>query len=429
MRDRPPTLPTTEEQRPPTEEPTHDGRPLLLAAFPQPVAVELPRSGERVGRVWMADAGIVDPKVSGSHVRFLRRGSSTLVEDVGSRNGTSLDGVRLAPHAPAPISDGAILEIGNTVLVFRESFAGSATPEPPLGGLVGPWGLAGVRRSLRSLPQPPVLNVLVEGETGTGKELLAREVARRLGREARFVPINVATIPRELFDGHLFGWERGAFSGSVHANVGVLRANAGGVAFFDELEALPLEIQPKLLRFLQFREVFSLGASRPAHVDVVVIAATNQLLAEMVEQNAFRRDLHARFNVRLRLPPLRDRPEDVYAIFEASWWALRGPLDRARIRVNADAVALMMRHAWPENVRELERLVMVMDPEVGLKSSIVRDVLGTRAPANVQPSWGKDEIVSVLAACGGNKSEAARRLGISRGKLIRLLEEYGVPQT
>lgn len=425
MPDRPPTLPTTEEQRPPTGEPTQGGRPLLLAAFPEQVAVELPRPGDPVGRVWLANAGLVDPKVSGSHVSFLRRGSRLDVEDIGSRNGTSLNGIRLLPHSPAPVSDGAILEIGNTVLVYRESFAGNLKPEPALGELVGPWGLGSVRQSLRSLPKPAVLNVLIEGETGTGKELLAMEIARQLGRDARFVPVNVATIPRELFDGHLFGWERGAFSGSVHANVGVLRANIGGVVFFDELEALPLEIQPKLLRFLQSREVFSLGASRPAHVDVAVIAATNQPLSEMVEQNAFRRDLSARFNVRLRLPRLRDRPEDIYAIFEACWRALRGPLDRTRVRVDADAVVAMMRHDWPENVRELERLVMSVDPEVGLKSSIVQQVLGAQAPGDAQRPW-KDVVVSTLAACGGNKSEAARRLRISRGKLIRLLEEYGI---
>src|SRR4051812_3507116 len=105
MPDRPPTLPTTEEQRPPTGEPTRGGQPILLAAFPEQVAVELPRSGEPVGRVWLANAGIVDPKVSGSHVSFLRRGSRLDVEDARSRNGTSLNGLRLAPHSPAPLTE------------------------------------------------------------------------------------------------------------------------------------------------------------------------------------------------------------------------------------------------------------------------------------------------------------------------------------
>lgn len=422
---RPPTLPTTEEQRLPTDELTHDGRPLLLAAFPRQVAVEIPRSGESVGRVWLANTGLVDPKVSGSHVRFVRRGSRLEVTDVDSRNGTSLDGVRLQPGSPAPLLDGAILEIGNTVLVYRESFIGNPGPEPALGGLVGPWGLGPVRQSLRALPKHPALNVLIEGDTGTGKELLAKEVARQLDRDTHFVPVNMAAIPRELFDGHLFGWERGAFSGSVRANVGVLRASNGGVVFFDEIEALPLELQPKLLRFLQLREVFSLGARQAVSVDVVVIAATNQPLSEMIGQNAFRRDLAARFNVRLRLPDLNDRPEDVYAIFEALWRPLHGPLDRSRVRVDTDAVVAMMRHDWTENVRELERLVMSVDPRVGLKSSVVQQVLGAPAAADAQRPL-KDRIVSVLAACTGNKSKAARHLKMSRGKLIRLLEEYGI---
>jgi hypothetical protein len=422
---RPPTLPTTEEQRLPTAELTQDGRPLLLAAFPQQVAIEIPRSGESVGRVWLANTGLVDPKVSGNHVRFVRRGSRLEVMDVDSRNGTSLDGVRLQPGSPTPLLDGAILEIGNTVLVYRESFVGNPGPVPALGGLVGPWGLGPVRQSLRSLPKIPVLNVLIEGDTGTGKELLAKEVARQLDRDTHFVPVNMAAIPRELFDGHLFGWERGAFSGSVRANVGVLRASNGGVVFFDEIEALPLELQPKLLRFLQLREVFSLGAKQPVSVDVVVIAATNQPLSEMIGQNAFRRDLAARFNVRLRLPDLNDRPEDVYAIFEALWRPLHGPLDRSRVRVDTDAVVAMMRHDWTENVRELERLVMSVDPGVGLKSSVVQQVLGAPAAADAQCPL-KDRIVSVLAACAGNKSKAARQLKMSRGKLIRLLEEYGI---
>lgn len=425
MPDRPPTLPTTEEQHPPTGELAQGGRPLLLAAFPAQVAVEIPRSGDTVGRVWLANAGLVDPKVSGNHVSFVRRGSRLEVVDVGSRNGTSLDGSRLQPHSPAPLSDGAILEVGNTVIVYRESFVGNARPEPALGELVGPWGLGGVRQSLRSLPKLPVLNMLIEGETGTGKELLAKAVAQQLGRDTRFVPVNMAAIPRELFDGHLFGWERGAFSGSVHANVGVLRASRGGVVFFDEIEALPLELQPKLLRFLQLREVFSLGAKQPVEVDVAIIAATNQPLSEMIGQNAFRRDLAARFNVRLRLPLLSDRPEDVYAIFEARWRALHGPLDRSRVRVDTDAVVAMMRHEWPENVRELERLVMSVDPGVGLTSSIVQQVLGVPAAADTQRSW-KEVVVSMLATCGGNQAEAARRLKISRGKLLRLLKEHGI---
>lgn len=420
-----PTLPTTEEQRPPAGEPTPRGRPILLAAFPKQVAVELPPQRAPVGRLWLANAAIVDPKVSGSHLSFLRRGIRLEVQDIGSRNGTSVDGVRLLPHSPVPLSDGTILEIGNTILVYRESFTGNLEPERPLGALVGPWGLGDVRQSLRALPKPAVLNLLIEGETGTGKELLAREIARQLGREDQFVPVNVATIPRELFDGHLFGWERGAFSGSVHANVGVLRANVGGVIFLDELEALPLEIQPKLLRFLQAREVFSLGASRPTKVDVSVIAATNQPLSEMVEQNAFRRDLSARFNVRVRLPPLAERPEDVYAIFEACWRALRGPIALALDRIDTGAVVALMRHDWSENVRELERLVIAIDPEVGLKTSVVQQALGVNVSAEA-PRPRKDMVLSTLAACRGNKSETARRIGMSRGALIRLLKEYDV---
>lgn len=423
MPERPKALPTTEDRRLPTEEEEFAGQPVLLTAFPKQVALPLPRNGETVGREWLAQANIEDPKVSRMHLRFSRRGSAVLVEDVGSRTGTALDSAELAPHQPTPLDDGQILRIGNTVLVYRESFKGSLTPRTPLGKLVGPWGLEEVHASLRTLNVPSFLNVLVEGETGTGKELIAMEIARLCGRATRFAPVNVAAITPNLFEGHLFGWERGAFTGSVNSNLGVLRAHDKGAVFLDEIEALPFDLQPKLLRFLQFREVYGIHATRPVSADLVVIAATNQPIAEMLERGAFRQDLAARFNVVVRLPPLRDRPEDLFAIFEALFHNVhRAPLDLARVRVDADAVAMMMGHRWLDNVREVERLVMAMRPEIGLKTSVVRQVLGT-APGESR-ALTPENVQKALYAAAGNQSAAARTLGVTRGRLLRLMKQY-----
>ncbi|NUQ77236.1 MAG: sigma 54-interacting transcriptional regulator [Polyangiaceae bacterium] len=421
-----PNLPTTEEHPPPTDEEQGKARPVLLAAFPRQVAVALPAPGQAAGRVWLETHGICDPKISGEHLRFTRAGGVLYVEDLGSRNGTFIDGYKLTARERVPLDDGAVLRIGGSLLLYREAFEGSPAPEPPLGRLVGPWGLTEIRAGLKRLAPHPNLNVLIEGETGTGKELLAEEIARVLGRGGnRFIPVNVAAIAPNLFEGHLFGWEKGAFTGSVSRSPGLFRDHAGGTVFLDEIEALPKELQPKLLRFLQQREVFPMGATSPSRVDLLIIAATNRPMKDMLQQDAFRRDLAARFQVHFKLPLLEERAEDIYAIFEAVWQSIRIGINIRQIRVDVEAIDLLMRYDWPANVRELERLVMAVDPSVGLKLSFVQQVLGVGQEVTGRgPPLTREHVDAALTAAGGVKSKAAKILKISRPQLLRWLKKH-----
>ncbi|MCC6559384.1 MAG: sigma 54-interacting transcriptional regulator [Polyangiaceae bacterium] len=407
---------TTEEHRPPSADDVDRGQPVLLAAFPEPIALPLPRSGEIVGRAWLAEAGRIDGKVSGAHLRFHRAGAQAQIEDVGATNGTFLDARPLVPGQRVPLVDGAIVRAGGTLMVFRSGFTGPLRPAAPLGELVGPWGLGGARAAAAALAARRERNVLIEGETGTGKELAAREVARALGR--RLVAINVTRVAASVFDGHLFGWAKNAYSGAGDGGAGVLRANRGGAMLLDEIGELALELQPKLLRFIETGEVLPVGASRPEPVDVAVIAATLQPLEDLVEAGRFRRDLLARFGARIALPPLRDRPEDIFAIALELWRRQHGSNPA---RIDVEAVERLMLHDWPGNVRDLDRALAGADPAIGITDAAMRRALKVSV-ARTPRAPTREAIAAALAAAGGNKSDAARRLGLSRGRLLRLLD-------
>jgi sigma-54 dependent transcriptional regulator, acetoin dehydrogenase operon transcriptional activator AcoR len=421
--DRPPREPTTKQHVPPNADKAEQGAPAFLVAFPAPCWVPPPESGATVGRIWLAAAGRTDSEVSSRHLRYTRSGGRNFIEDAGSRNGTWIHGRRLPPGERVPLEDGAVVRVGLTVLVFWEAFTGPRQPAPPLGKLVGPFGLWTVQASIAALHERPSRNVLIEGETGTGKELVAEAVLAALGRAGRpFASINVAGVPAGVFESQLFGWIRGAYSGSGEGSAGVLRAHEGGAVFLDEIGELPLDLQPKMLRLLENREILPVGANRPVRVDVAILAATNRSLEEMVEKGAFRRDLLARFLARIELPPLRDRPEDLFAIVEALCARRGTPLDPRAAEV--EAVERLMLHEWLANVREVERVIASLGAVSPLTLSAVNRALGplsatTRAPLT------REAIERMLAECGDNQSEAARRLGIDRGRLIRALRRRG----
>ena len=418
---RPALSPTTEEHRPPTAEQVDRGRPVLLAAFPGSAVLPMPSSGEPVGRAWLADAGIVDPKASSQHLSFSFEGGKWKVEDLGSRNFTFRNGHRLDPRTKVPIEDGTVLRIGGTLLVLREAYRGPLRPMEALGTLVGPFGLADMHAAIAAVAARRLHPVLIEGPTGTGKEAVAREVARALGRMHKYTAVNVGGIPETLFEGQLFGSERGAYSGSVEAKSGVLRAHLGGAVFLDELGELPSTSQPKLLRVLDGHGVMPLGGARELPVDVAIVAATNRDLAACVAQGSFRRDLLARFTFRIRLPSLAKRSEDLFAVTRALWERRYGTLDLGRVRVDVEAIELMMLQDWPGNVRDLDRLVASMDPGVGIKLSAVTQVLGVSASTAAPPPTV--QAIEKAIAEAGSKSAAAKQLGISRGYMNRRLDE------
>ncbi|MBI4956652.1 MAG: sigma 54-interacting transcriptional regulator [Myxococcales bacterium] len=402
-------------------------RAALVCAFPRALAVALPDSGTVVGRVWLAERGLPDTEVSASHLRLSRKGGVLGVADVGSRNGTWVNGVRLRPDELVSLADGAVLRFGQSVFVVREGLLGPFDPAGPVGDLVGPFGLRAVAATLEGLRVAHPGNVLIEGETGTGKEHLAFAVATALGRAEPYGAVNVAGLPAGVFESQLFGHVAGAFSGARTAAKGVIAAHAGGTVFFDEIGELAWELQAKLLRLLDNREILPVGAERPVRADVLVVAATNRALEDMVEAGTFRSDLYARLaQARLHLPPLRERREDVFAIAQALVRRTGGELALGAVEV--EAVERLVLEPWPRNVRELASALDAarrVDPVPGLRLWALEEVLGAAPAHGDRPALTEEVVAATVEAAGGTLTEAARRLGVSRGKLLRSRKRPG----
>ena len=272
--------------------------------------------------------------------------------------------------------------------------------------------------------------VLIQGETGTGKEVAARAIhslSRR--RHAPFVAINCAAIPEALFEGELFGYARGAFTGAMRAYAGKLRLADGGTILLDEIGELPPAAQSKLLRTLETREVFPLGASRSEGFNVRIIAASNQDLETLVKQNRFRADLFFRLNVaRVQLPALRERREDIPMLFAhfVGEMSQRGGATLGELsRATHDA---LLGYSWPGNIRELRNVVeaLFIDPPAGC-------VEPCDLPANLTCAFNgtpvlseRDAIISALEATKWNKCRAADELHWSRMTLYRKLKKYEI---
>ncbi|MFN8543277.1 MAG: sigma-54 dependent transcriptional regulator [Candidatus Binatia bacterium] len=280
--------------------------------------------------------------------------------------------------------------------------------------------------------------VLLSGESGTGKELVARTIHQRGPAHDRpFLAINCAGLSETLLDSQLFGHRRGAFTGAVADHDGVFRAAEGGTLFLDEVGEIPLSLQPKFLRAVQEREVTPLGASRPVPINVRLIAATNRDLEEEVRDGRFRSDLFYRLNVvRIALPPLRDRPEDLEPLVAHFIGRFSETYQVAPKRVTAEAMVALRTHHWPGNVRELENAIerafavssadtiALADLPANLGGETIRP--GHR-PAGSLPTLAEAEhelVAAALRQSGGNKNEAARILGIDRQRLYRKIEKF-----
>ena len=307
------------------------------------------------------------------------------------------------------------------------------------------------------------VTVLVTGESGTGKELVARAIhALSSRREKIFVPFNCTAVPKELSEGYLFGHRRGAFTGAVSDSPGVIRSAADGTLFIDEVGDLPLDVQPKLLRFLQEGEIQPLGERQPIKIDVRIIAATNTDLEEMVTQGRFREDLYYRLNViRLRVPPLRERRSEIATIINYYINHYSAKFGRQDIKITPQTVDLLMVADWPGNVRqlcnEIQRIVAraesgtLITPEhlspelcrVGLPTiptptgTVLGDTFGPSATVRLQNVTLADAlseverrmIVEALNKHKGNISRAARELGLTRRGLYLKLDRYQINST
>jgi two-component system, NtrC family, nitrogen regulation response regulator NtrX len=309
------------------------------------------------------------------------------------------------------------------------------------GNLIGESAAMAELRKLVARAGPSDSVVLIEGETGTGKERVSRALHLASGRKGRFVAVNCAAIPSQLLESELFGAEKGAFTGASARRLGRFEQAEGGTLLLDELGDLPLELQAKLLRVLEQKEVERLGGSTPIRIDVRVIAATHRDLRSAVSEGRFREDLYYRLAVfPIRVPPLRLRPDDIVPLVRAFAAELRGPQD---LKLTPQGEAALRGHAWPGNVRELrnfvERLHLLRDPGA---LTIDEDAAALLAPAQVKASGLNglgtlslrelcDEaergiLREALARSGGNVAAAARLLKVDRGNLYRRVKALGL---
>lgn len=282
-------------------------------------------------------------------------------------------------------------------------------------------------------------NILITGESGVGKSMLARFIHEQSPRHSgRFVQINAAALPEQLVESELFGVRRGAFTDAREDRPGLLREAHGGTFFLDEIADLPLNIQPKLLLSLESRRVRAVGSAQECPIDVRFICATHQELEEHVQRGAFRSDLFYRINIiRLDIPPLRERPEDLEPLIDHFVTSACQRLSRAPLGISAPAMRWLLSHSWPGNVRELantiERAVAMAEhdaitiedlapgrSEIADEDSLLRQMI---LRGITLEDLSKRYIDAALTAAQGNKSEAARLLGIDRRTLYRRLDE------
>jgi DNA-binding NtrC family response regulator len=394
-----------------------------------------------------------DRSVSRRHVELVRTAGSILVRDLGSRNGTSFGGARLR-EGEVPV--GAVLTLGDTsVAIQPRLFVREVVPSEAraFGDLLGDSLAMREVFAILERVAPSTVTVLVEGESGTGKELAARSIHRASPRAAQpYVVFDCASVPSELAESELFGHKKGAFSGATENRSGAFQRAHGGTLCLDEMGELPLDLQPKLLRALETGEVRAVGDDAPRKIDVRVVAATNRDLRAEAQRGRFRADLLYRLEVvKVRLPPLRQRPDDIPSLVTA---LTEGKIEGA---VGGDNLARLMAYSWPGNVRELrnvitraltlaptapgrlprfEDLAINLGPAPSGPAMLGVDFPGVARPmpfkeakAQLVASFERAYVSALLERHPNNIQQAAAAAGLSRKHLYNLMKaiEEGTP--
>jgi transcriptional regulator of acetoin/glycerol metabolism len=352
-------------KRSPTQ--TSRTRARLISAFPLDLAVIIDLGQERtvLGRLPDDDSTppINHPTVSRSH--FAIEWDAPLGAHVGmdleSRNGSAVHGQR-AGSEWQPLTPGCVLRVGDVLLVYEQGHTHDQPDPPEVSRRAIPGEAMEVRKLRTQLARaaPDLSPILIIGETGTGKELIASEVHRLSHRKGELVAINCATFGEHLIESQLFGHVKGAFTGATTDQAGLFRAAEGGTLFLDEIGEMPKELQPKLLRAIQEKEVRAVGSSKSEKVDVRVVAATHQNLAQRAHAGTFRQDLYARLALwEVHVPPVRQRRGDVL-----TWvrhlhdvWTTERNAPKSALVFHAEAAEALLLSSWPENLRGLNRFV------------------------------------------------------------------------
>jgi transcriptional regulator with GAF, ATPase, and Fis domain len=428
---------------------------------------DLPARGKlTLGRGNDADVRIDHTSVSRRHAALVL-GESMRVEDLGSSNGTWVAGNRLEPNASAPVAPGTLIELGTVLLLVQgaaSSRPASPSSPPPAGVVVVDPQMQRVHE-LIDVVAKSAMSVILLGETGVGKEVLASRVHQQSSRAAKpFLKINCAALVESLLEAELFGYERGAFTGAVQSKAGLLEGAAGGTLFLDEVGELPLTTQAKLLRVLESGEVTRIGALKPKPIDVRFVSATNRDLKEFVAAGKFRQDLFFRLDgMSIHVPPLRERTAEISALAQAFVRDACASAGRPPIRVSEAAMVRLHQHPWPGNVRELKnvlaRSVLLCRGEVIQEEDLRFEAMGAgpaappaalavartepppaAAPApaplgpggryapDAIPDEERRRIIEALERAAGNQTRAAKLLGISRRTLLNRLDALGLPR-
>ena len=398
-------------------------------------AIDLPHV--RVGSAPNNDVTIADPSVSRFHCEFRHTPDGFLLRDLGSTNGTMVGGLRVKE---AYLQDEVVIGLGRSALRFEpqtEERRVDASKDVKFGELVGRSQsmreIFGVLEKVAATD----LTATIQGETGTGKDLVARAIhSASPRRNGPFVVFDAGAVASNLIESELFGHEKGAFTGATEQRAGAFERADGGTLFIDEIGELALELQPKLLRALEQREIQRVGGSRRISVDTRVVCATNRSLVDEVQKGRFRDDLFFRISVVvLGLPPLRDRREDIELLVHALLKAINPDM-----AASPEAVSVLQNYEWPGNVRELRN---VIETAVAMCSERVlhpRDLifaherdLSSKKSKGAMSLAGKTlesieraAISQTLAHCAGNRSAAARALGIAPSTLYLKLKKYDI---
>ena len=402
-----------------------------------------------IGRDAECAIHLANTDVSRQHATLQQNGTEAgvFITDQDSRNGTRVNGKKVQR---ARLRENDVLRLGGCVFAVSETSPASFSEVAPglLGGAALARALAPLSRAAHS-----ELPIVLEGETGTGKEVVARAIHTLSGRPGKLVAINCAALPEGLAEAELFGYRRGAFTGAERASLGFFRSAEGGTLLLDEVSDLPLVVQAKLLRALEQRAVQPLGEAAPVPVDVRLVVAGQSSLFEAVKRQEFRADLLARLNgVTLYLPPLRERRADVVLLFSHFLRELR-PDDSPELE--PEFVERLVLYDWPFNVREVlqlaRRLAVLQGAESVLRvQHLPREmrVANASSPSHPAPLAGSGEpriaeavnaqpssaspaldlasLLAALQATGGNLTRAAAQLGVTRQRAYRLLEEQSV---
>ncbi len=391
------------------------------------------------------DLVIDDATVSRRHCEINLTPDGYIIRDLGSTNGTYIQGVRIQS---AFLGTGSEFQLGETRLVFRplqERQEFKISPSNAFGRL---YGESTAIRHVFYLAEHFAATdstILIEGETGTGKEVLAEELHKHSNRKNKpFIVIDCASLARELVASELFGHAKGAFTGAITDRVGAFEAAEGGTVFLDEIGDLSPELQPQLLRVLEKREVRRVGSNTPRPINVRIISATNRKLQQEVNAGRFREDLYFRLSViHMHIPPLRKRPDDIPVLAKRFLKEFLGERAAAHTSEIDQSAGTLKQHTWPGNVRELRNIIEIAAHSGQEALNFSHFLQPNRTPQRMMDRANTDRpfkvvkqelieefertyISDLLKKYEGNVTQAAKQAGLERAYLQKLVRKYGL---